>query len=92
MPGHGNRPSHSKSPKPSHTVKRFWRLDRPRRRVLVIDAEQGLRTVKRRLRETGLDMSGSVDYLRVPDGNQLDQDDDEAEAVERVLRPAAMGW
>ena len=43
-------------------------------RALVIDAEQGLRTIKRRLREAGLDKADNVDYLRVPDGLALDQD------------------
>jgi hypothetical protein len=43
-------------------------------RALIIDAEQGLRTIKRRLREAGLEESVQVDYLRVPDGLALDQD------------------
>jgi hypothetical protein len=42
-------------------------------KVLIIDAEQGLRTIKRRLREAGLAESTQVDYLRVPDGLALDQ-------------------
>jgi hypothetical protein len=40
--------------------------------VLVIDAEQGLRTIKHRLGEAGLDRATNVDYLRVPDGLNLD--------------------
>ena len=43
-------------------------------KVLIIDAEQGLRTIKRRLREAGLDHAKKVDYLRVPDGLNLDED------------------
>jgi AAA domain len=54
-------------------------------RALVIDAEQGLKTIKRRLRETGLADSELVDYIRVPDGLSLDSDEAEASAVERRL-------
>jgi hypothetical protein len=60
-------------------------------RVLVIDAEQGLRTIKRRLTETGLASSEAVDYLRVPDGLTLDKDEHEASAVERVLAEGKYG-
>jgi hypothetical protein len=44
-------------------------------RVLVLDAEQGLRTVKRRLREASLNESDNVDYVRIPDGLALDSDE-----------------
>ncbi len=44
-------------------------------RALVIDAEQGLKTIKRRLREAGLADSDQVDYVRVPDGLELDSDE-----------------
>jgi AAA domain-containing protein len=54
-------------------------------RALVIDAEQGLKTIKRRLRETGLADSELVDYIRVPDGLSLDSDEAEAAAVEQRL-------
>lgn len=57
----------------------------PGDRVLVIDAEQGLRTIKRRLREAGLDETDRVDYLRVPDGLSLDRNEDEIAAVEAQL-------
>jgi hypothetical protein len=53
-------------------------------RVLVIDAEQGLKTIKRRLREAGLDDCADVDYLHVPDGLAL-EDEQEAARVEAVL-------
>jgi hypothetical protein len=53
-------------------------------RALVIDLEQGIRTVKRRLREAGLDDSDAVDYVRVPDGLSLG-DKPEAEAVKALL-------
>lgn len=56
-----------------------------RSRALVIDAEQGLRTVKRRLAEARLDTSGALEYLRVPDGLRLDAADGEADELERVL-------
>ncbi|MGH3032120.1 MAG: AAA family ATPase [Gaiellaceae bacterium] len=54
-------------------------------KVLVIDAEQGLRTIKRRLREAGLEEVDEIDYLRVPEGLALDSDPDEAQAVEALL-------
>jgi hypothetical protein len=54
-------------------------------RALVIDAEQSLRTIKRRITEAGLTDSDNVHYLRVPDGLELDQDDDQAGALERVF-------
>ena len=54
-------------------------------RALVIDLEQGLRTVKLRLRELGLDDSASVDYLLIPEGLSLDQNDAEVAAIENVL-------
>ena len=54
-------------------------------RALVIDAEQGLKTIKRRLREAGLCDSDLVDYVRVPDGLELDRDEAEIDAVEQLL-------
>jgi len=54
-------------------------------RALVLDAEQGLRTVKRRLREARLDDSDRVDYVRVPDGLSLDSDKQHVAAVEAAL-------
>jgi AAA domain len=54
-------------------------------RVLVLDAEQGLRTVKRRLREVGLHESDGVDYVRVPDGLALDSDERHVAEVEQAL-------
>jgi Bifunctional DNA primase/polymerase, N-terminal/AAA domain/Primase C terminal 1 (PriCT-1) len=54
-------------------------------RALVVDAEQGLKTIKRRLREAGLAESERVDYVRVPDGLELDSDERHVAAVERVL-------
>jgi hypothetical protein len=54
-------------------------------RVIVLDAEQGLRTVKRRLREVGLHESNDVDYVRVPDGLALDSDVRHVAEVEQAL-------
>jgi AAA domain len=54
-------------------------------RALVIDLEQGLRTVKRRIREAGLDASENVDYVRVPDGLALDRESGHVAAVEELL-------
>jgi hypothetical protein len=55
-------------------------------RVLYIDAEQGLRTIKRRLVERGLDTCDRLDYIRVPDGLVLDSNQAHVAEVERVLR------
>lgn len=54
-------------------------------RVLVLDAEQGLRTVKRRLREVGLHESDDVDYVRVPEGLALDSDERHVAEVEQAF-------
>ena len=54
-------------------------------RVLVIDAEQGLKTIKRRLREADLDDCEAIDYVRVPDGLSLDSSEEDAAAVEALL-------
>jgi hypothetical protein len=54
-------------------------------RALVLDAEQGLATVKRRLLEVGLNQCDEVDYVRVPDGLELDSDERHMAEVERVL-------
>ena len=54
-------------------------------RALIIDAEQGLRTIKRRLREARLDESTAVTYVRVPDGLNLDRDQRHIEEIERIL-------
>jgi hypothetical protein len=53
-------------------------------RALYIDAEQGLRTVKRRLREARLELD-ALDYLRVPDGLDLNHSPEEVAAMEDVL-------
>ena len=54
-------------------------------RALILDAEQGLRTAKRRLREAGLESSDAVDYARVPDGLSLDGDEADVRATEEAL-------
>jgi hypothetical protein len=54
-------------------------------RALVIDGEQGLRTVKRRLREANLGESTQVDYLRVPDGLALDAEGNDVDQLEAIL-------
>jgi AAA domain len=53
-------------------------------RALYIDAEQGLATIKRRLREAKI-TGDSLDYLTVPEGLTLDSNKDEREAMERVF-------
>jgi RecA-family ATPase len=54
-------------------------------RALVIDVEQGLRTVKRRLREAGLAESDLVDYVRVPDGLELNCNPSHIAEIQRIL-------
>ena len=54
-------------------------------RALVIDAEQGLKTIKRRLREAGLERSEQVDYLRAPDGLGLDSNEHDVSGLEAIL-------
>lgn len=54
-------------------------------RVLVLDAEQGTRTIKRRLRETGLTSSNRVDYVQAPDGLALDRDGPDVAQIEAAL-------
>ena len=54
-------------------------------RALIIDAEQGLRTSKRRLREAALQEHEAVDYLSVPDGLSLDADPQDIAGLEAVL-------
>jgi hypothetical protein len=54
-------------------------------RALIVDLEQGLRTIKRRLREAGLDDSDRVDYARIPEGLALDQDPGHIEAFAETL-------
>jgi hypothetical protein len=53
-------------------------------RALVVDAEQGLKTIKRRLREAGLD-GDDVDVLRCPDGLMLDRSAEDRAALEAVI-------
>jgi hypothetical protein len=55
-------------------------------RVLIIDAEQGRRTIQRRLREMGLDECEHIDFVSVPDGLSLDSDESHIAEVDRILR------
>jgi hypothetical protein len=54
-------------------------------RALVVDVEQGTRTIKRRIRETGLEDSDRVKYLRVPDGLALNSDEDAIAMMEKIF-------
>jgi hypothetical protein len=54
-------------------------------RALVVDVEQGQRTIKRRIREVGLEDSDRVKYLRVPDGLALDHDKEAIAGIEKIL-------
>jgi hypothetical protein len=54
-------------------------------RALIIDTEQGLRTIKRRLTEAGLHDSENVDYIRAPDGLSLDSNEQHVKALDGAL-------
>jgi len=54
-------------------------------RALILDVEQGERSLKRALRERGLADSENVDIARAPDGLALDSDEREVAAVEEML-------
>jgi hypothetical protein len=60
-------------------------------RILILDAEQGLKTIKRRLVEAGLDDSAEVDVIRAPDGLSLDRDEQQVAAIERVIASGGHG-
>ena len=53
--------------------------------VLVIDLEQGLRSVRRALEETGLHEAEDVIYEVIPDGLALDQSETEVAALETLI-------
>lgn len=62
----------------------FEKPDAPLR-VLIVDLEQGLRTVQRRLKLSGLGDQPGLDYLRVPDGIRLDQSPAERAELEGII-------
>ena len=53
--------------------------------ALVVDAEQGLRSIKRVLRETGLQEHDDVIYVHAPDGLALDSDSDHRAALGQLI-------
>jgi RecA-family ATPase len=53
--------------------------------ALIIDLEQGIRSIKRALRDVGLENREDVLYVQVPDGLALDSDEEHRAEVERVL-------
>lgn len=53
--------------------------------LLVLDLEQGERSIKRSLRDAGLAGRDDVHYIAVPDGLALDSDDDHRAELERVI-------
>jgi len=53
---------------------------------MIIDLEQGLRSVKRTLRDAGLDHRADLLHVHVPDGLLLDQDDsNHLAALDRLI-------
>jgi DNA-binding transcriptional ArsR family regulator len=67
--------------------RKFLNFDAPpeKLKVLIVDLEQGLRTVQRRLRLSGLGDEQNLDYLRVPDGIRLDQSPAERAELEGII-------
>jgi hypothetical protein len=57
---------------------------------LVVDLEQGQRSVQRGIREARLDRSDNVDYVLVPDGLALDRDLEHQRALDNLM--AAGGY
>ena len=53
--------------------------------VLIVDLEQGIRSIKRTLREAGLADREDVLYVAAPDGLALDADKDHRAELERVV-------
>ncbi len=61
--------------------------------ALILDLEQGLRTIKRVLREAGLDDRTDLIYVPCPDGLALDTRDEHLAELDRVIgehRPAVV--
>jgi AAA domain-containing protein len=61
--------------------------------LLIVDLEQGLRSIKRVLRETNLADREDVLYLAVPDGIALDGDEQQRDELEQIIaahRPAVL--
>ncbi len=52
---------------------------------MIVDLEQGLKSIKRLLPEVGLHERDDVIYVRAPDGLSLDSDDDHRAALDRAL-------
>lgn len=64
-----------------------WRGHGNGTRALVLDAEQGRRTVKRRFAESGLDQfPDKVDLVHVPDGLSLDSNERQVDELDAILR------
>jgi hypothetical protein len=53
--------------------------------ILVVDLEQGIRSIKRGLREAGLDQRDDLLYVTVPDGLALDRDPNHYDALNATL-------
>jgi 5S rRNA maturation endonuclease (ribonuclease M5) len=64
-----------------------WEPDGKDHRVLILDVEQGKRTVKRRAMESGLygGPKGSTDLVWMPDGLALDSDPRHVRDIEHIL-------
>lgn len=54
--------------------------------ALVIDLEQGRRSIKRMLRQAGLQDRDDLDILAVPDGLDLDKDEAQRAEIEQLIR------
>jgi hypothetical protein len=73
------------------TGKEFLGYTPKRCRTLILDAEQGQKTIKLRLTEAGLDDSIEVDIIRAADGLSLDRDQQQLAALEAVIAAGGYG-
>ena len=53
--------------------------------MLVLDLEQGVRSVKKMLREAGLEACDEIDYALIPEGLALERSGEQADALEHLL-------
>jgi hypothetical protein len=63
-----------------------WKGQLDDARALVLDLEQGRRSIKRSLRQAGLDESDRVDYVAIPDGLSIDRHEQQQEWLYEQLK------
>jgi hypothetical protein len=63
-----------------------WKGQLDDARALVLDLEQGRRSIKRSLRQAGLDETDRVDYVAIPDGLSIDHHEQQQEWLYEQLQ------